>query len=301
MNTKDFNIKKYGLHESWRPVLVWLDEARPSFCSHFDVLLMRLDQVRRINAEDPSSVDQSPADPVGEALIPLAWSYEDALREIEGKMCAMAARMEQLFFEEIDRRYGLDLRDNPSEEGYGIVNAYFPNGGWNGSYLDFGPIIELLAHIAGGRSWQEMAVKHIGRMLSMRMDKRDVRFKEGRLVLYGILRHEDNRRVAWDKDTHLQLRRLFSLIAYSLGQEPDFRNLISEDELDRVTRVGYSVPEQVLHLNGLEGFNIYADIVERIVFVVKDEELSRRLADFPERPDGSVSQFICQFFSRVSQ
>ena len=236
MNTVDFNIKQYGLHESWRPVLVWLDEARPSFCSHFDVLLRCLDQVTCMNAEDPSSADQSPADPVGEALSPISWSYEDALRKIEGKMRDMVARMEQLFFEEIARRYGLDVWDNPSEVGYGIVNAYFPN-----------------------------------------------------------------RPVAWDNDTHLQLRRLFSLIAYSLGQEPDFRNLISEDELDRATRVGFSVPEQVLHLDGLEVFNIYADIVGRIVFVVKDEELSRRLADFPERPDGSVSQFIRQFFSHVSR
>lgn len=294
---------KYGLHDSWQPVLGWLDWARPSFCGCFDMLVRRREHIVNCVAQT-SSDDRLHSDPVAEALSPLIWSYEDALREIEDKMRRMATRMELLFFDEIDRRYGLDLHHHASEDGYGIVNAYFPNGVWNGFYPDFEPIIQLLAHIAGGRSWQEMAVNHIERMISMRLDARDVNFEKGRLngrlVCYGLLRPTiDKSCFGWDRDTRLALKQLFSLIAYCLGHVPDYRNLISEEEFDRIANVGYSVSEQVFELKGLKGFNIYANIVGRLVFVVKDERLSQRLADFPKRPIGSAGEYIRQFFFRV--
>lgn len=256
----------------------------------------------RLKENASSSIANLPHDPVGEALSPLVWSYEDALKEIEDKMRWMASKMEALFFGEINRRYGLDLCHQASDEGYGILKAYFPNDTWNGTCPDFDPIIQLLAYITGGRSWQEMAEKYIGRMLAMRVDQRDVSFKDGRLVLYGVIRYNQyGAGTAWGTDTRTSLKWLLSLIAAAMGQEPDFRNLISEEEFDRIAGVGFSVPEQVLQLNGLEGFGVYTDIVERVVFVVKDERLIQRLAGFPERPDGSISKFIRQFFSQVSR
>ena len=300
MDSISDEYSKYGLHESWQPVLEWLDGARPSFRGCFDVLVRRREQIVNCVAQT-SSDDRLHSDPVAEALTPLLWSYEEALKEIEDKMRRMATRMELLFFDEIDRRYGLDLHLHASKDGYGIVNAYFPNGVWNGSYPDFEPIVQLLAHIAGGRSWQDMAVKHIGQMISMRLNYRDVRFENGRrLACYGLLRPDiDKLCLGWNRDTRLALKQLFSLIAYCLGHDPDYRNLISEEEFDRIANVGYSVSEQVLQLKGLEGFKICANIVGRLVFVVKDEQLFNRLADLPERPDGSVGEYIRQFFGRV--